>query len=122
MHAATARLIVYAISLTSIIAIAVLVYDIRAADGSPASVRQAVEYLAKPACAAIFAILFVGGATLAAWSRSSAAALSLLPTLALSFAPIVVGFRSELSVPRGAIVAFSRQFDVGGNSIPCPPG
>lgn len=118
----TAKAIVYAISMASLVAVSVILYDLNLADGSPASIRQAAAHLGSPISSATFAILFVGGGALAAWSRSSTAAISLLPALVLSFTPIMVGSRGDLSVPRGAIVAFQRQFDLGGTLSQCPNG
>ena len=54
--------------------------------------------------------LFVGGAVIAAYKKSVMAALALLPTLGLVFAPIAIGSTgdpyNEVFVPRGAIVSF----------------
>lgn len=122
MRQSTANLIVTAISVASLAAIVVIALDISSGDGSPASIRSSASYLGSPVSSIVFAILFLGGGAFAAWARSTAAALAVLPTLGLAFAPVIIGFREGLLVPHGAIIAVSREFEVDGKMIPCPPG
>lgn len=120
MRDAAAVLIVSAISVTSMAAIVVILLD--TLDRSSAVGHLAAGYLGSPGSAAVFAILFIGGAVLSVWAQSRWAAVALLPTLGLSFAPIIVGFHGGLLVPRGAIVAFAREFGDSSEARPCPPG
>ncbi|WP_310621507.1 phage tail protein [Flexibacterium corallicola] len=46
----------------------------------------------------------------------------MLPSLILAVSPVFFGFRSDLPVPKGAIVAFAKTFEVGGKPQVCPPG
>lgn len=110
MRTSVVRFAVSAIALASMAALLVIILDHLAPGGSETTVRRTASYLASNGASAGFAILFAGGAVLAALARSFTLALALLPTLMLVFAPLIIGQAQDVSdqvyVPKDAIVLF----------------